>query len=62
MKDNRPEPKKVQIGVTDGKVVEITSGLSEGDKVIMIGSNSQQNNARQGGSSNTRRPPMMPFR
>ncbi len=37
---NRPEPRKVKIGVTDGKMVEITEGLKEGDK-IMVGSSVQ---------------------
>ncbi len=32
---NKPEPKKVKTGVTDGKTIEIIDGLKEGDKIIL---------------------------
>jgi len=32
---NRPEPRRVMTGATDGKMVEITDGLKEGDKVLV---------------------------
>jgi macrolide-specific efflux system membrane fusion protein len=40
---SRPEPRKVETGATDGKTIEITEGLSEGDK-ILVGSNTQSSN------------------
>lgn len=43
---NQPEPKKVVTGVTDGKMVEITEGLKEGDKIITTSSGTQSNQTR----------------
>lgn len=32
---NRPEPKIIETGVSDGKMVEIIKGLNEGDKILV---------------------------
>ncbi|MEO0091098.1 MAG: HlyD family efflux transporter periplasmic adaptor subunit [candidate division WOR-3 bacterium] len=32
---NKPEPRKIKTGVTDGKMVEIIEGLNEGDKILI---------------------------
>ena len=59
MKDGKPVPKKVQVGISGDDYIEIVSGLNEGDKVAIIeaptdsSSNSNSNNKRHGG------PPMM---
>lgn len=37
LNNQRPEPRKVKIGLTDGKVTEIQEGLEEGDKVLAGG-------------------------
>lgn len=37
MENDRAQPKTVQLGVTNGKLVEILSGLTLGDKVIISG-------------------------
>jgi macrolide-specific efflux system membrane fusion protein len=34
---NRQEPRRVMTGVTDGKMVEITEGVKEGDEVLVSG-------------------------
>jgi len=34
MVNNRPEPKQITTGATDGKSIEITGGLNEGERVI----------------------------
>lgn len=34
----KPHPQRIETGATDGKVIEITSGLSEGDTVLVMGS------------------------
>ncbi|MCX7785512.1 MAG: efflux RND transporter periplasmic adaptor subunit [candidate division WOR-3 bacterium] len=34
---NKPEPRKIIAGVTDGKMVEVVEGLSEGDKILIGG-------------------------
>jgi HlyD family secretion protein len=34
LKDGAPEAVEVKTGATDGEVIEIVSGLSEGDQVI----------------------------
>ena len=33
--DGRPEPRRVQLGLTDRKSVEVKSGLAEGDRVVL---------------------------
>ncbi len=35
LKNNRPEPRKIITGLTDGKVVEVIEGLAEGEKVVV---------------------------
>ncbi len=58
---NKPEPRTIQTGVTDGKKIEITSGLTEGDKVIV--SNTQSQQSQSGNTVQSPRPriggPMM---
>jgi macrolide-specific efflux system membrane fusion protein len=57
---NKPEPRTIETGATDGKKVEVTAGLTEGDKVIVSNTRSQQN--QSGSSERTARPrfgPMM---
>jgi len=57
---NKEEPKTIETGATDGKKVEVTGGLTEGDKVIVSYMQTQQN--QSGSSQRTSRPrfgPMM---
>ena len=37
MKDGKPEVRTVETGLTDGSFTEVTSGLSEGDSVVLAG-------------------------
>jgi macrolide-specific efflux system membrane fusion protein len=46
---SHPQPRKITTGVTDGKNVEITSGLTEGDKIIA------DNTSGSSGSDDSRR-------
>lgn len=45
--EDQPTPRKIETGVTDGRVVEVTQGLKEGEKVILSGieNNSDQTDA-----------------
>jgi len=57
---NKPEPRTIETGATDGKKVEVIGGLTEGDKVIVSNMQTQQN--QSGSSERTARPrfgPMM---
>ncbi len=56
MVNNHPESKQITTGATDGKSIEITSGLVEGDKIIVSGLQGQQ-----GRSSDTNRMQRMRF-
>ncbi|MEO0117065.1 MAG: HlyD family efflux transporter periplasmic adaptor subunit [candidate division WOR-3 bacterium] len=38
MRENRPEPRRIETGATDGKLTEILAGLEEGEKVLIGGS------------------------
>jgi macrolide-specific efflux system membrane fusion protein len=51
----QPQTVTVQTGMTDGKQIEITSGLKEGDQVLLSGFSAGQLEAPQGGSN-----PFMP--
>lgn len=51
----QPLQKEIQIGLSDGKRVEILSGLEEGEKVIL------KNKSRRGENANAPRNPMSPF-
>ncbi len=42
--EEEPAPRRIETGVTDGRVVEVTQGLKEGEKVILSG---MENNSRQ---------------
>jgi len=42
--EEEPTPRKIETGLTDGRVVEVTEGLKEGQKVILSGI---ENNSRQ---------------
>ena len=46
--DEFPRPQPIQTGVTDGKVVEVTRGLSEGD-VVVVGEIDSESLPRPGG-------------
>jgi len=35
--EDQPTPRKIEIGITDGRVLEVTAGLMEGDSVILGG-------------------------
>jgi len=43
--EGEPTPRKIEIGITDGRVLEVTKGLKEGDTVILGGI---ENNSPQG--------------
>jgi membrane fusion protein, macrolide-specific efflux system len=58
MTNNHPEPKHITTGATDGKSIEITDGLAEGDKVVVSGLQSQSNHS---GSNSNRTTPRMRF-
>jgi membrane fusion protein, macrolide-specific efflux system len=34
LQDNKPTPQPISTGITDGKMVEVTEGLAEGDKIM----------------------------
>jgi len=55
MMDDKPKPKEVQTGITDGKVIEIIHGLQEGDEIVSNG-NSQNTDIKN--QSRERRNPM----
>jgi len=42
--EDPPTPRKIETGISDGRVVEVTEGLKEGEKVILSGI---ENNSRQ---------------
>jgi len=35
--EDQPTPRKIEIGITDGRVLEVTAGLMEGDSIILGG-------------------------
>jgi len=35
--NDKPHPQKIETGATDGKMIQVTSGLSEGDSIVAIG-------------------------
>lgn len=43
--EDQPIPRKIETGITDGRVIEVTEGLEEGEKIILGGI---ENNSRQG--------------
>lgn len=51
---DQAEPRKVETGATDGKMVEVISGLQEGDKIMQI-SNQDQPNQRDDSERRMRR-------
>jgi macrolide-specific efflux system membrane fusion protein len=51
--EGQPIPRKVQTGITDGRMIEVTEGLNEGDRIIQGGMESSSEEER----SNFR-PPM----
>ena len=48
--DGKPHPQRIETGATDGKMIEVTSGLSEGDSLIVMGAASgpEAANSRSG--------------
>jgi len=42
--EEEPTPRKIETGISDGRVLEVTEGLKEGEKVILSGI---ENNSRQ---------------
>jgi macrolide-specific efflux system membrane fusion protein len=55
----RVEPKTIETGVTDGKKIEVLSGLNEGDKIII--SNGQNSQNQSSGSQGSPRPRFGPM-
>ncbi|MFH0798716.1 MAG: HlyD family efflux transporter periplasmic adaptor subunit [Pseudomonadota bacterium] len=53
---NHPKDKEVEVGITDGKMVEIVSGIEEGDKVFTVKSKSGGSGQAQSNSN-----PFSPF-
>ena len=43
MREGLAEERQVQLGILDGSVVEVTEGLNDGDKVIVLGQDGLQN-------------------
>ena len=43
--EGEPAPRKIETGISDGRVLEVTEGLKEGDTIILGGI---ENNSRQG--------------
>jgi macrolide-specific efflux system membrane fusion protein len=43
--EDQPIPRKIETGISDGRVLEVTEGLKEGDTIILGGI---ENNSRQG--------------
>ncbi len=43
----RPRPQEIEIGATDGKMIEIKSGLAEGDSVVLTSYRGLQGNPRE---------------
>jgi macrolide-specific efflux system membrane fusion protein len=37
MMEDKPTPRKIETGITDGRMVEVTAGLMEGDSIILSG-------------------------
>jgi hypothetical protein len=33
--EDQPTPRKIEVGITDGRVLEVTAGLMEGDSIIL---------------------------
>jgi macrolide-specific efflux system membrane fusion protein len=56
--NEKPEPREVQTGITDGKMVEIIRGLQEGDEIASSANNQIQDILKEGGERR-RRMPMM---
>jgi macrolide-specific efflux system membrane fusion protein len=54
LSSDQAEPRKVETGATDGKMIEVVSGLQEGDKVILT-NNQNQPNQRDNTGRNMRR-------
>ena len=55
----RIEPKTIETGVTDGKKIEVLSGLYEGDKIVV--SNGQYSQGQNRGSQSSPRPRFGPM-
>ena len=55
----RPESRMIETGATDGKTIEVTSGLVEGDKIITSGLQGQDN--QSSGSQRSVRPRFGPM-
>ena len=53
MLEERPIPRKIKTGITDGKSIEVTEGLTEGDKIII-----QSSTASSTTKKNDFKPPM----
>jgi macrolide-specific efflux system membrane fusion protein len=56
--DDQPMPRKIETGITDGRVIEVTAGLKEGDRIIQdgIGDNPRQGDAGRNLMRMMRRP------
>jgi len=54
LQDNKPVPQPISTGITDGKLIEVTNGLKEGERLMVSSGGTQSNQA-----SNSRRPPGM---
>ncbi len=37
MLEDQPTPRKIEVGITDGRMLEVTAGLMEGDSIILAG-------------------------
>jgi macrolide-specific efflux system membrane fusion protein len=57
--ENRPEQRKIETGATDGKTIEVVSGLVEGDKIIT--SNVAGSSNESSGSQRSVRPRFGPM-
>jgi membrane fusion protein, macrolide-specific efflux system len=53
MLEERPIPRKIKTGITDGKSIEVTEGLTEGDRIIIQGSTASSTTKK-----NDSKPPM----
>lgn len=49
LKDGKANPVRVQLGISDGKVYQVLSGLNEGDQVITAGGAAGSVSGQQGG-------------
>jgi macrolide-specific efflux system membrane fusion protein len=53
---DKPIPRKIKTGITDGKLIEVTEGLAEGENIIVTGGTGSTENTEK--RKNDFRPPM----